>query len=119
MKAEELRIGNYAMFNYKIQGFEQILICFNDFKNGLENNFELYQPIPLTEEWIIKLGFSYLADAQYWIDFKNMMFNWDKEVGLYLYIQTQEDSIDLTHIKHVHQLQNLYFALTGEELTIK
>jgi len=23
------------------------------------------------------------------------------------------------NIKHVHQLQNLYFALTGEELTIK
>jgi hypothetical protein len=25
----------------------------------------------------------------------------------------------INHIKHVHQLQNLYFALTGEELTIK
>ncbi len=23
------------------------------------------------------------------------------------------------NIKHVHQLQNLYFALTGKELTIK
>ena len=25
----------------------------------------------------------------------------------------------LTEVKFVHQLQNLYFALTGEELTIK
>ena len=25
----------------------------------------------------------------------------------------------IPHIKYVHQLQNLYFALTGEELTIK
>ena len=31
----------------------------------------------------------------------------------------ENDSTYLRDIKYVHQLQNLYFALTGEELTIK
>ena len=36
-------------------------------------------------------------------------------LGVVLYL----DSIRLEHIKYIHQLQNLHFALGGEELTIK
>lgn len=31
-------------------------------------------------------------------------------------IETQDGIIYLNHIKHVHQMQNLYFALTGKDL---
>ena len=37
-------------------------------------------------------------------------FECDEEVGV--------DGLDIT-VKYVHQLQNLYFSLTSEELTIK
>jgi hypothetical protein len=33
--------------------------------------------------------------------------------------RADESIVTLKSIKHVHQLQNLYFALTGEELTLK
>ena len=37
-----------------------------------------------------------------------------------IFIHIDNDSILLYNsIKYVHQLQNLYFALSGEELTIK
>ena len=77
------------------------------------------QPIPLTEEWLLKFGF---VDKNYTLELKakrkTIVFNWFSKVvstgkrsGYY--------SRKYRHIKYVHQLQNLYFALTGEELEVK
>lgn len=44
---------------------------------------------------------------------KSIEFQFDKD-GLSISIENQH--LPLPHIKHVHQLQNLYFALTGDEL---
>jgi len=33
-------------------------------------------------------------------------------------IESNNDIIEINHIKYVHSLQNLYFALTNEELTL-
>jgi hypothetical protein len=78
------------------------------------------EPIPLTEEWLLKFGFE-IDDSEWFKD--------DDEI---VYQKTYKDySICVSNkgvvyngvysqkIKHVHSLQNLYFALTGEELTIK
>ena len=43
-----------------------------------------------------------------------MSFGWEKFARLTLSING--NIMYLVHIKYVHQLQNLYFALTGEEL---
>ena len=76
----------------------------------------MIEPIPLSEEWLGRLGF------------EQHMFTWEKErFSLMLrkvqsgeiWIENQEGFRDAEHVKHVHQLQNLYFALTGEELTVK
>ena len=103
MKASELRIGNYVYF-------EDTLLKF-DFESGW--NFYYIKPIPLTEEWLLKFGFK-----------KNLNSN-----DIIYYILAGECLLEynLTHnfadidlfidIKYVHQLQNLYFALTNEELT--
>jgi hypothetical protein len=75
-----------------------------------------FEPIPLTEEWLIKFGFklnklgNLCKSSNYqkrWITFKKYQDRW------YLYL-THNPKCD-----YVHQLQNLYFALTGEELTLK
>ncbi|MOA66614.1 hypothetical protein D3C78_1934400 [compost metagenome] len=42
------------------------------------------------------------------------MFNWAVHTSIDV-----QNQIIIARIKHVHQLQNLYFALTGEELTVK
>jgi hypothetical protein len=126
MKATELRIGN--LVNYKIvdelderkEWFEPCEIDAVD----LQVIDSYYQPIPLTEEWLLRFGF----------EDKKTCFNLSKreELGhdfgdfaVSKYDDTQmkvwrgDRSIGGCHIQHVHQLQNLYFALTGEELTPK
>ena len=116
MKAAELRIGNYVYTDN-----EYIIKSYSP--DGLFNiltKIENYKPIPLTEEWLLKFGFEDL-DTYLKLDFGklSLVYYVDGE-KLYLFIDNGEEcgSFHLKHIKSVHQLQNLYFALTGKELTI-
>lgn len=123
IKNNELRIGNWVLDG---DTPKQIVNIFN------EPNHETpyMNPIPLTEEWLIKLGFN-LDDVDFYeiivIDKDNIFCSlWVRiEYGLIINLTTideekEEDvNIKLHNIKHVHQLQNLYFALTNTELTIK
>ena len=96
MEEKELRIGNYVNIEGEI------------FKVDLQElyyNSSLMTPVPLTEEWLIKFGFEKAYETCY--QYKDFILN-DKFIMM---------DIDITiQLKHVHQLQNLYFALTGEEL---
>lgn len=94
-------------------------------------------PIPLTEEWLLKFGFK-KADKKLDIYPESFILDNIMESRLYLRPSYQggyywgfltESFIDGGYEKdhefydnrpmlYVHQLQNLYFALTGEELTI-
>ncbi len=90
-------------------------------------------PIPLTEEWLEKFGFEWKAEKQTWRieyripfvdDGKRISIHvWEDEGmgiwGVTLWEVVPIDDVTPTVIKYVHQLQNLYFALTGQELTIK
>ena len=128
MKATELRIGNLVYDDNN----EICRIC--DLNSDKKNDFEGYSkdeeiqieyddkesiylskvinPIPLTEEWLIKFGFTH-----------PMLSCWFKIEHLEVYIQDNivwyDVPSDCLEIKHVHQLQNLYFALTNEELKLK
>lgn len=116
MKANELRIGNYVYFNnediHQINGYD-----IHDIDTDpLEDSFT---PIPLTEDWLLKFGLSemhyqeYILTDNYW----GVYFYYDDVNGNWT-VNTNHE-YKLTEIKYVHQLQNLYFALTGEELKIK
>jgi hypothetical protein len=79
-------------------------------------------PIPLTEEWLLKFGFQE-KDRRQNRFIKNDDFELEFQGDKVAYcVWGGEDAPHLTqffgHCKHVHQLQNLYFALTGEELEI-
>ena len=70
--------------------------------------------IPITEELLLKFGFElfYLdTPHQYGYQKNCIKLVCDKSKGL-----NEISVIDSPHIKYVHQLQNLYLALTGEEL---
>jgi len=108
MEIKQLRIGNYVDLSEGFSVHNDILTV--SIKNiGWYNEFK---PIPLTEEWLIKFGFEILN--------KNAIYNY-----LLLYWNIKDEEYDFvregkaTTIKYIHQLQNLYFALTEEELTIK
>jgi hypothetical protein len=116
MRAEELRIGNYIQvpFGDKEPWVRSVDTIYYDSimtENGrhcFEHEFDF---VPLTEEWLVRLGFElhygryYKGNFCYYPDLK--MFEWR---GLPL--------LDSLWDK-VHKLQNLHFALTGQELTIK
>jgi hypothetical protein len=128
MKANELRIGNYYMFaDYNGIVYGQVKeIKHNQFGflsdyDGV--NFEICRPIPITEEWVLKLGFEYHSfDKNYVIKNKDGYCNSIKNNdGEWCYNNDISDAncYFIRELKYIHQLQNLYYALNEEELTIK
>lgn len=117
MKANELRIGNY--FNGDVA--EEITIVKATAKDILDFSDDplddYYKPIPLTEEWLERFGFKKPFD--YWEFHKGKIF-FDIAIkdGKYYYIFDCNYRVG-QYINSVHCLQNLFFALTGEELEIK
>ena len=109
MKANELRIGNWI--NRDSENEELRLWHFYKIAECVFDEDDL-KPIPLTEEWLLKFGFKKIGGTIY----KNIG---SIEIGLTgkrFYIQIRCENITIQNIKHVHQLQNLYFALTNQEL---
>lgn len=126
MTAQELRTGNKVFYktvdlNTGNEILNEITITANDIKIiELNEGYNRYFPIPLTEEWMLKLGFEKVngglfkrhTDSETTLD-------WDCLTGLYLMGDDGKEIKEFDHIEYVHQLQNLYHALTSEELTIK
>lgn len=112
MKAQELRIGN--IFNYKVKEegkeYDEIsTIDNNDLRILLEKpDYENYNPVPLTDEWFLKARFVKLNSLNDTVYYKKNAIRLKKGIDCYEFGSTK--------IKYLHQLQNLYFALTGEEL---
>lgn len=129
MKAEELRIGNWILdrgdkvwqidfweCRDKVSAKEPLLGYLNNRKSlpilghPLTEYLEFIKPIPLTEEWLLKFGFVEFITLDVYPTYALKKINvnngtvYVSELGF------------LNHIKHVHQLQNLYFSLTNEEL---
>lgn len=104
MKANELRIGNWVFNGRNIRVIPTQIEWFS------EGVYDLL-PIPLTEEWLLKFGFE-----QNKLSAKHNSFIWyENHIG----IKGLLGVVKPYECKHVHQLQNLYFALTGEELKLK
>jgi hypothetical protein len=129
----ELRIGNYlsyegkivhvTMLSLDIDDEYQEIISFCDFGKDTDEKgdwnralFGKLNRIPLTAEWLTKLGF----DDQG----KNVFTRGHIKIGVSdnggaNWVFYFEQHLSLHTMSFVHQLQNLYFALTCEELTIK
>ncbi len=80
---------------------------------GSHHDFEDFDPIELSEDILVKAGFEKDYVSKKW-----------RKSGLHGYIEVNHREtfykcywIRRT-LRSVHQLQNLYFALTGHELTI-
>jgi hypothetical protein len=118
MNATDLRIGN--LVNYKTSEGDVLtnVIDWQDLK-WLSEDEELFNlahsPIPLTEEWLLKFGFEKQMMWTYAIDIIG-----NKKLIYYLgekgWSIGNKNYSDFSNLKYVHQLQNLYFALTGTEL---
>lgn len=130
MKASELRIGNYL--NGK-QGPVAVSEIRENNRVKIHDNASSFTVgtclpfIPLTEEWLLKFGF-HLRDGfsnTFQLNVEKHQYvcseiTYSEKEGLLRFSNGQVKGATLIpHIKYVHQLQNLYFALTGEELTLE
>jgi len=146
IKAKELRVGNFVQFGNDTEWHEVEAISLSQnidkpdlihlTGNGITNRDEQIFGIPITEEWLLKFdfekdkekgrhGYRYSIGHQ---DFRYVMSkDWREETthhfGIW-YTDSPRKS-DLTEVfgftdqvQFVHQLQNLFFALTREELII-
>jgi hypothetical protein len=112
MKASELRIGNFTTLGVVYLIDQDVFRVVDNEGDSFKNTWANIQPIPLSEKWLLKFGFE-TNDVRYWqISSFRLHIN---RYGEWIFkVETFEQEI-----KYVHQLQNLYFALKGEELTIK
>jgi hypothetical protein len=118
-RANELRIGNYLSGK---QGHVTVTEIRENNMVKIHNNTSSFyvgtclEPIPLTEEWLLKFGFAQINNR---FTLENFRFHIEKPCNYHGFLFCENHIVITDKIKHVHQLQNLYFALTGEELTIK
>lgn len=126
MRPHELRIGNWitVMGSIPTQVTAHYLYMMETYTpvdpEDEADYKEMTNPVPLTEEWLLKFGFKdttkeWQTDKCFRIVSKaGTKFDyWLNEQALY----RNEDNF-LTHVYDVHQLQNLYFCLTGKELEL-
>ena len=137
MNANELRIGNKILFiicdkeDSKLDEKKEITVDISDFE-FIRDNDSLFEGIPLTEEWLLKFGFVNNHEYTYTLYF-NCVFGYLNELEFFFepnedvcitlrqkdISEKEKESIFLNKLEYAHQLQNLYFALTNEELTLK
>ncbi|MFP3835344.1 hypothetical protein [Chryseobacterium sp. SIMBA_028] len=121
MDSKQFRIGNYINFGSTLSEItgvmaEEIMFKYN---TGGEDRYALLQTpginlIPISEEWLLKFGFLKVLDHPvYRLDGIQIEFN-----GV-----DSEWAVDLfsgkTDVDYIHQLQNIFFAIKGKELTLK
>ena len=117
IKDSDLRFGNLLEYG---DGFISVDInVLRDLKVYLQNGLK---PILITEEWLLKAGFE--KDDSGVDMFDQDYCEWyQKEfpiIGLICQSSDKsyifDENTDTLRLKYVHELQNLYFALTGSEL---
>ena len=82
--------------------------------------FDQLVPISLTPEMLIQCGFIKSHHGFFYIDLKEDDCIWRiiSERGTSAHVEVGQEYYKRYSINNIHQLQNLYFALTGEELKI-
>jgi hypothetical protein len=118
MKATELRLNN--LIKTDVSDFH--LVTIKDLEYLLEDELDdFYQPIPLTEEWLLKFGF---VIGEYYKNYKIQTgFGWHSikkfdDHWVYSIDESDAGCYTVALLEDVHELQNIHFVLSGFELTI-
>lgn len=114
IQPNELRIGNYIKFCGKPTKVWALS------EDDINDEMDIYiEPITLTDEVLVKCGFVKIGVLT--LSFENFLF----EIGL-----NGDDFVKQKYtlringclvikVKYIHQLQNIFYSLTGKELEVK
>jgi len=120
LEATDLRIGNkVATVNGETEEIKSILSDGVLTKLGCAWDYNEIYPTPLTEERLKRFGFKHVPNSedQYLLQLKEgELYATPDQAGLYGAFLVVAGNVLTKPKKHVHQLQNLYHALTGQEL---
>lgn len=132
IQVNELRIGNYIADIWTPNGLFKVTELRKDkifYGNCFKAKYDDIRPIPLTEEILLKAGgkrfdedkiILMLNDPSTHLVLMKVGTHWFPQIE-----QTGEfasegvNVVFLNFIDYLHQLQNLFFALTGEEIKIE
>lgn len=135
IQANELRIGNwvkrYDGVDIQVSNIGKVGLGLDIGPKGMPIYLEWskFEPIPLTTEILGKCGFEKQGGTWFFIEYFTDCMEAAEKCGVTINLTTgrcfifqndEEEGADGAYLKHriehLHQLQNLYFALTGEEL---
>lgn len=126
MIASELRVGNLVSKSHgktwKVQGYD-----IAEFKS----DWKIIRPMPITQAWVEMAGFElYLIDPaedgcaeirsyRRWANEKKRIYyavSFSGDLIQFLIHRNERDHFVLRNVAYVHELQNLFFSLTGQEI---
>jgi hypothetical protein len=131
----ELRLGNIVSVSEKCLDTDTLILSEKEYESlVIFKTWDRIFPIPLTEGWLNRFGFVVTDGEIAGLPRKFQYTTWekgnididyfesrDKPELEYWFCYTYEgkdgQEVDI-EIKSVHQLQNLYFSLTGDELIL-
>ena len=121
IKANELRFGNWI--NYR--NIQIPVTMIGQYGIQSKNGYKLINakfvttdltPIPLTPEILEACGFEEQENGWHKLNICEHYINLFFESLAKAELSISGLGMKMPHIRHLHQLQNLYHALTGEEL---
>lgn len=140
MEINELRIGNYVKHYDPINGTniykvyrinDSGSVSLNDKGQLASCTVEDIQPIELTDELLVKIGFEIQGRYRKFTSYELVIRLSDSIVRIvYIVYNDGNPTIEIItfnehneyrnkDIKYLHQLQNVYYCLTGQELEIE
>ena len=125
MEATDFRIGNLIECDGNILEVIRISKDVINYEtliksNGLQTNSGRKIPIKITQEWLVKLGFTIEnkpnGDIEYFYkDYRYSLIYKENYDGYFFC----DDDIVLRDLEFIHEVQNIYFALIGIEIKLK
>ena len=125
VSVRELRVGNLIHYNGSNEDIGKISLLVSDLIDDLsycQINYRRdkkhwminLRPVEITEGWLIEFGFKKSKESEWY----NLP---DFQIGIVVdenndFVFCVVEGMVLKHIKYIHQLQNLYFAIKGLEL---
>jgi len=123
MEANEIRVGNWLNdprpFNEDTKKFFKMTD--NGYFKATARDIqyaEEFEPITLTEEILLKCGFEKTGITELYYSTDTINISWFEEDPTVIEINCENIQCYIINCEYLHQLQNLYFALKGQELEI-
>lgn len=126
MEIRHVRIGNSLLLYGEAVKVTEIGFKGDDYYlriEGSKNGYYIdqFEPIRLSEDLLLNNGFK--KRGQFWLDLyldeiTKLTLSWHPDGRIDFRMSMNKSSFDISHIKYLHQLQNLCYCLVGYDLNV-